>query len=267
MKSYDQYFEDNRKAWDQKVDIHKVSDFYDLASFKKGESSLRNIELEELGNVAGKSLLHLQCHFGMDTISFARMGARSIGVDFSEKAIALAKELNEEEENRAQFVLSSVYDLRKNLSGQFDIVFTSYGTIGWLPDLDKWAETVAYFLKPGGVFYMVDFHPVVWMLDDEEMNSLKYSYFNQEVISMEESSYVDKEGTEGKFLTHGWNHPLSEVLTALLKQDLKLEFVHEFDYSAYDCFPNLVEIEKQKYQFKGLEGILPVMYSLKMSRE
>ncbi|MCI4671217.1 MAG: class I SAM-dependent methyltransferase [Bacteroidia bacterium] len=260
------YFDDNQNSWDAKVDIHKESSFYNLKDFQSGESSLIGPEVEELGNVYGRSLLHLQCHFGMDTISWVRKGAMAVGVDFSEKAIQLAKELNEAEENRAQFIQSNIYDLKQNLSGQFDFVFTSYGTIGWLPDLNKWAEVVANFLKPGGTFYIIDFHPVVWMLDDKKMKEIYYSYFNKEVISTEDHTYTDHEGTHRKFMTHGWNHPISEILNALLKQDLILEHFNEYDYSAYNCFTGLTKIGEHKWQFEGREGIIPMMYSIKMTK-
>lgn len=259
-------FDENQSSWDAKVSIHKDSPFYNLKAFQAGGSSLVGPEIEEIGNVYGKSLLHLQCHFGMDTISWVRKGARAVGVDFSEKAIQLAKELNEAEENRAQFVQSNIYDLKKNLSGQYDFVFTSYGTIGWLPDLDKWAEVVANFLKPEGTFYMIDFHPMVWMLDDDEMKQIAYSYFNREVITTEQHTYTDHSENHQKFREHGWNHPISEILNSLLKQDLILESFNEYDYSAYECFPNLVKIGDHKWQFEGRQGVIPMMYSIKMTK-
>ncbi|MEO0895979.1 MAG: class I SAM-dependent methyltransferase [Bacteroidota bacterium] len=262
-----QYFDENQASWDAKVDIHKDSSFYDIEGFKQGKSSLIGPEVNELGGVAGKSMLHLQCHFGMDTLSWARRGAKAVGVDFSPKAIELAKSLNMEEEHTAQFILSSVYDLKQHLSGQFDIIFTSYGTIGWLPDLDKWAEIVAYFLKPGGTFYMIDFHPVVWMLDEANMSDLKYSYFNKGVITTEEKTYTENAESHKSFTEHGWNHPTSDLLTSLSNQNLRLKFYHEFDYSTYDCFANIVETGENQWQIKGKEGIVPMMYSLMMIKE
>ncbi len=266
-EEYSRYFAENQKAWDAKVDIHKASKLYDLESFKAGKSSLVGPEVEELGMVQGKSLLHFQCHFGLDTLSWVRRGARAVGVDFSSKAIEMARELNQEEEERAQFVEANIYELRSKLSGQYDIVYTSYGSIGWLPDIDRWAETVAYFLKPGGTFYMVDFHPLVWMLDDNEMREFKYSYFNKEVISTDTHTFTDRERKHGTFREHGWNHSISALLNALSRQDLKLIFFNEFDYSSYECFPNLVQIGEHKWQFKGREGLLPMMYSLKMEKQ
>ena len=146
MDNYQSYFEANKQSWNKRTAVHKDSAFYDLASFKKGKSSLNKIELEELGSVKGKSLLHLQCHFGMDTMSWQREGAHCVGVDLSDEAIKLAKEINEELKLKTEFICANIYDLKSalkvsptggDLEGPFDIVFTSYGTIGWLPDLDK----------------------------------------------------------------------------------------------------------------------------------
>ena len=139
------YFDTNKKLWDAKTAIHKDSDFYFLEKFKQGKTSLNKFELDALGDVSGKTMLHLQCHFGQDSLSWARMGAKVTGADISPKAIQLAKELNTELGLDAQFVESNIVELDQNLKGKFDLVFTSYGTITWLPDLDKWAKIVAHF--------------------------------------------------------------------------------------------------------------------------
>src|SRR6476661_801270 len=129
--------EENRLLWDELVPVHAASDFYDLAAFREGGSTLRPIEIRELGDVNGKRLLHLQCHFGMDSISWARRGANVVGVDFSPAAINLASELAREERVAAEFICSDLYDLPDKLDGRFDVVFTSYGVLTWLPDLDR----------------------------------------------------------------------------------------------------------------------------------
>jgi SAM-dependent methyltransferase len=257
------YFEANRQGWNLRTEVHKTSSFYNVEGWKKGETSLTPIELNEIGPlVAGKRLLHLQCHFGQDTLSWARLGAQVTGCDLSDKAIDYARELAAETGLDAEFVCCNVYDLPAHLEGKFDIVFTSYGTIGWLPDLDRWAAVVAHFLAPGGFFYMADFHPVVWMFD-EQMQAFKYSYFNTGVIEEENTgTYADRyAGIEYK--DYGWNHPTSEVLNSLLKQGLQLEFFNEFPYSPYDCFSNTVRGDDGNYRIKGLEGLVPMVFSLK----
>jgi len=214
MNKYEKFFAANKASWNKRTVIHKDSAFYDLDSFKKGKSSLNKIELEALGNVQGKRLLHLQCHFGMDTLSWAREGAIVTGVDLSDKAIKLAREINADLQLKAEFICSNVYDLADgnnyaiaNLNKtSFDIVFTSYGTIGWLPDLDKWAEIISLYLKPGGTFYIVDFHPALWMMDND-FKFIKYDYFNTAVIEEETvGTYTDREAPI-KSIEYGWNHP------------------------------------------------------------
>ena len=161
------YIDINKKSWNNKVDFHVQSDFYDLDGFLKGNTSLNDIELALLGDIKGKSILHLQCHFGQDTISLARLGAAVTGIDLSDKAIEKARELSLKTDTAASFICCNIYDLPQHLDKQFDIVFTSYGTIGWLPDLDKWAHIVSRFLKPTGRFVFVEFHPVVCMFGDD----------------------------------------------------------------------------------------------------
>lgn len=182
MNSTSNYISANKTAWNTKTEHHINSEFYDMPGFLNGNNSLKEIELNILGNVKGKSILHLQCHFGQDSLSLARMGAKVTGIDFSDKAIEKARELNSQLNLDAQFICCDIYDLPNQLNKQFDIVFTSYGTIGCkLPDLDRWAEVVSQFLKPNGQFVMADFHPVVWMMDNE-FQKIQYNYFNVEEI-------------------------------------------------------------------------------------
>jgi 2-polyprenyl-3-methyl-5-hydroxy-6-metoxy-1,4-benzoquinol methylase len=152
MSDSTNYIDINRKSWNSKVPIHVDSAFYDVAGFKAGQSSLKEIELELLGDIKGKSVLHLQCHFGQDTISLSRLGATTTGVDLSDQAIDVAQKLAEEVGSDATFICCDIYDLPTHLDREFDIVFTSYGTIGWLPEMDKWAKIVSKYLKPGGKF-------------------------------------------------------------------------------------------------------------------
>lgn len=262
MEIYQSYFEENKRSWNKRTAVHKDSAFYDLDSFKKGKSSLNKIELEELGDVKGKNLLHLQCHFGMDTMSWAREGAICTGVDLSDEAVKLAREINAELKLNAEFVCCNVYDLKEHLDKKFDIVFTSYGTIGWLPDLDAWAAIISHFLKPGGVFYIADFHPALWMMDDN-FEYIKYSYFNAEVITEETSgTYTDRDAPI-RSTEHGWNHSFSEIITALLKHGLQIVQFNEFSYSPYNCFNNMEQGADAMWRIKGMDEKMPMMYSIK----
>lgn len=258
----DDYIKINRELWNKKTPVHITSKFYDVEGFIEGKTSLNPAELEALGDVKGKSLLHLQCHFGQDTLSWARLGAVATGIDLSDKAIDEAKKLNDKLGLNAEFICSNVYDLKEHLDKKFDIVFTSYGTIGWLPDLNKWAEIISHFLKPGGTFFIAEFHPVRWMYDDDCVN-MDYSYFNIEPIIEEVGhSYADKERDINQ-LSYGWNHPLSDVFTALIKNNIIVTEFKEYPFSYYKCFNNTVQNELGYYEIKGIEGKMPLMYSIK----
>ena len=256
------YIKVNKESWNNRVEAHLNSTFYNVEEFLKGASSLNSIELNLLGNIQGKSILHLQCHFGQDSISLERMGAKVTGVDFSDKAIETAKELAKKTNVETSFICCDIYDLPNYLDEQFDIVFTSYGTIGWLPNLDKWAQVVSTFLKPNGQFIFVEFHPVVWMFDDN-FKSIKYNYFNAEaIIESVTGSYADK-NSKTTHQTISWNHSLSEVINCLIKHGLTIALLDEFDYSPYDCFNKTVEEKPKKFRIKHLDNKIPMVYAIK----
>lgn len=256
------YLDINREGWNARTELHFNSEFYDNKSFLEGRNSLNSIEMDLLGDVSGKKILHLQCHFGQDTISLSRMGAKCTGVDLSDKAIEKARELAAETGEDVHFICSDVYGLDKVLDEYFDIVFTSYGTIGWLPDMDRWAAIIDRFLKPGGTFVFAEFHPAVWMFNND-FSRIEYSYFNrQEIVEELEESYSDGK-LEKTVQEVSWNHDLGEVLEALLNKGLQIQAFHEFDYSPYPCFKNMIEPESGKFQISNLKGKLPMVYSLK----
>ncbi|SEG59883.1 class I SAM-dependent methyltransferase [Sphingobacterium lactis] len=261
MTEQEQYKEIYKKLWNQKTDAHVTSDFYANADFLNGETSLNPIELDLLGEVKDKKILHLQCHFGQDSLSLARLGAAVTGVDLSDRAIAKAQELNNHLGLDATFICSDVYETPHSLDGQFDLVFSSYGTIGWLPDLNKWAQVITRCLKPGGKLVFVEFHPIVWSFD-YEFTKIAYSYFNKEAIIEEETgTYADREANiVAKSVS--WNHPLSDVIQSLINNGMTVESFAEYDYSPYNCFLNTVEIAPKKFQIRGMEGKLPMLYSL-----
>lgn len=255
------YLEINRNTWNAKVEPHLKSDFYFVEEFLKGRTSLNSIELELLGDVKGKEILHLQCHFGQDSISLSRLGAKVTGIDLSEKAIEAAKDLTKKCGTNTKFLVSDVYDLPNVLDEKFDIVYTSYGTIGWLPDLEKWAKVVSHFLKSGGKLVFVEFHPIVWMFDDD-FTHVKYNYFNEKpIIETEEGTYADKTAEIVQDYVM-WNHPTSEVLSSLLKENLQLKSFQEYNWSPYPCFRHNEEIEKGKYQIPQFGNKIPIVFSL-----
>ncbi len=258
-------FETNRETWNKKVAIHAEGDFYNMEAFRNGASSLNEFELNALGDVNNKSLLHLQCHFGQDTLSWSRMGARCTGIDISDKAIALAKQLSGELDLEADFVCCNVLDTSRHVSETFDIVFTSYGTIGWLPDLKPWAQMIYERLKPGGVFYIVEFHPIVWMFDyTGSKPEMIYGYDQQEAIYEEyEGTYAD---TSANIVSkeYGWNHGLGEVVTTLTEAGLHIEFLKEHPVSPYNVFPGLEQNEKGMYFLP--KGLYPLLFEIKATK-
>ncbi len=162
--SYQQARDGNRSLWDELTPVHLRS--YGVERFLAGEPWLPKRILEEVGDVQGKSLLHLQCHFGLDTLAWAREGAVVTGVDFSPEAIKAAEELSKQANLPARFICSDIYDLPEVLDEQFDIIFTSIGVLCWLKDLDVWARIIADHLKPGGVFYIMEGHPLITTFDE-----------------------------------------------------------------------------------------------------
>lgn len=261
----EQFFEANRELWNSRVSKHVSSDFYDVNTFRNGKTSLNPPELALLPGLNGKSLLHLQCHFGMDTLSLARMGAVVTGVDISDEAITAAEKLRDETGLKGRFIACNLYDLPQHLDEQFDFVFTSYGTIGWLPDLDRWAALISRYLKPGGRFIIADFHPVLWMFD-EALENVKYHYFNKEVIESEVSgSYAARESAVSQ-KEYGWNHSFGEIFSALLKNGLTITHFEEYPYSPYNCFQNLVQREDRMWVHKTHGEKLPMMYTLTATR-
>ena len=266
MNSAKNYIEVNRQSWNNITETHLKSEFYDLDGFLKGKNSLNDIELNLLGDIHGKSILHLQCHFGQDTISLGRLGANVTGVDLSDKAIESARQIAKNIHVDATFICCDIYDLPNHLEDTFDIVFTSYGAIGWLPDLDKWANVVSRYLKPSGQFVFVEFHPVVWMFDDN-FGRIAYRYFNSgAIIETQSGTYADKEA-DLTITDISWNHSISEVLNSLIKNGLQIDSFDEFDYSPYNCFNKTTESEPGKYRIKHLDDKIPMVYSITATRK
>jgi SAM-dependent methyltransferase len=265
----DEYLRNNRELWNEITPIHAQSKFYDVEGFKKGSSSMRYpVEIEEMGDVSGKSLLHLQCHFGMGSLSWARLGAKVTGVDFSDKSIDLARSLSDELGIEADFVCCNIYDLPAKLSERFDIVYTSGGVLCWLPDLKKWAEIISHFLKPGGFFYILEGHPFSCVFDDSPDATelkVKYPYFH--------GPEPDKWEPEGDYaepdvvVTHGsyeWTHSIGDIINSVIGAGLRIEFLHEFTLCSWRRFPFMEQDEAGWWRIKGDK--LPLTFSLKATK-
>ncbi|MBX9449470.1 MAG: class I SAM-dependent methyltransferase [Taibaiella sp.] len=210
--------------------------------------------------------MHLQCHFGQDSISLSRIGAEVTGVDLSDKAIESARQIAKDTNSGTRFICCDIYDLPNHLDHQFDMVFTSYGTIGWLPDLDKWAKIVSRFLKPNGRFVFVEFHPVVWMFDDN-FETVFYRYFNSgAIIETNTGTYAEKTA-DITLESVSWNHGLSEVVNSLIQNGLEINALEEYDYSPYNCFNKTIEFEPKKYRIEHLGDKIPMVYSIMATKK
>jgi len=255
------YLKINQDLWDLRVKPHMESDFYELDAFKAGKTSLQAIEQELLGDVRGKTITHLQCHFGLDSLSLARMGATVTGLDFSPEAITAAKTLTTELKVNARFVEANVYDAAECIGEPADLVFTTYGVLGWLPDLEKWARVVSDCLKPGGKLLLVEFHPFMWAFDDD-FTKLTYSYFHSDPIVEEIPGNYTSHGTPIVQQSIGWNHSLAETYNALQSTGMRITHFNEYDYSPYPILKNGVQSGPRKWMFKGFEHMVPLVYSL-----
>lgn len=264
---YEQAREGNRALWDELTPVHLRS--YGVERFLAGERWLPEQILKEVGSVKDLSLLHLQCHFGLDTLAWAREGAKVTGVDFSPIAIDAARELSERADIPARFICSDIYDLPQNLEETFDLVFTSIGVLCWLKDLDRWAKIIARFLKPGGVFYIMDGHPLLYTFDDEGRWQFETAYFhNKEPYIWDDESpdYMDPTYIS-KTPSYEWQWSVSDIINAVLDAGLRLEFFNEFHALSDPVYPEMIQREDGLYTFPNMPVPLPVLFSLRARRK
>ncbi len=266
----DHRIEINRRNWNERTPVHAASEFYDVAGFRNGRITLNDIERTEVGSVEGKSLLHLQCHFGMDTMSWARLGAQATGVDISDAAIDLAQALNDELQLNTRFIRSNVYDLPDVLDEEFDIVYMVMGVLCWLPDLSEWAHIIARFLKPNGIFYILDGHPFSHVFESEENQAgvqelrVRYPYFKKtegEFYEGGNHSYAGSGIIEAG--CYEWQHSVGEILNAILDAGLRIQFFHEFAHSGYKAFSCMEKGRDGWWRLTSHNDSVPQLFSLK----
>ncbi len=257
----------NYELWEEKTPIH-IKSYGSIVRLREGRQILDEIELNEVGDVKGKCLLHLMCHLGTDSLGWAKEGAIVTGIDFSESAIAFAKELSEELNLPAQFIHSNLYDLEKNLNEQYDIIYTSQGVLCWLCDLKEWGRLISQFLKQGGVFYILESHPVLTMFDDMNPgNDLKitHSYFHSDeplVFNDDKPDYSDQTFISEK-ASHEWVWSLSDIINALIDNGLTIEFIHEHDRLFYQHTEDMIPVGNGWYQFPQNKGMIPLSFSIR----
>ena len=262
------FMDANRLHWDERVPVHAASAFYDVDGFKAGATTLHDVEQRELGDVSGRTMLHLQCHFGLDTLSWRRAGATVTGVDFSGEAITVARRLTAETGLDARFIEANVYDPPGVLHETFDIVFASYGVLCWLPDLDRWAQVIARFLAPGGRFYMAESSNVADMLEEDEGGELRLmpDYpTGTEPVSAMGASYADADVTVTT-PTYEWDHTVAEVVTALAAAGLVVQWVHEHPVLPWQQFRSMTLGADGWWRLPPPHDRLPLTFSIMAAR-
>jgi len=268
------YFDANKELWDEFAKLHYESetDDYSVKSFLEGQSTLKSYELEEMGNVKGKSLLHLQCHFGLDTLSWAREGAIVTGIDISSEGIRLAKLLAKQANIKANFVETNLYDLPKVLSGKFDIVYTSIGVLCWLNDLREWGKIIASFLKPGGFFYIAEIHPFSMVFDNEtkDIKDLQvfYNYFHdsEPMEFTADGSYAKTDKKIEPKKEYEWAHSMSDIVNSLIEAGLKIEFLNEYPFTVWRQFPFAERSSDGYCRLTNQKAEIPLLFTLKATK-
>jgi SAM-dependent methyltransferase len=259
----------NRALWDERVPIHVTGDFYDVEGWLAGREALQPFEIEALGDVSGRTLFHPQCHFGQDTLSWARRGAHVTGLDFSEPAVLAARELAARAGLEATFLHADVYDAVEAVGGRtFDIVYTGQGAINWLPDIQRWADTMAALCRPGGTFYLTEFHPVVSMLsadlpaDDAHPPHLQQNYFGHYWHEEIAGTYADLSARTEHNETWERVWTLGEVITAIATAGFHIELMQEHDHTLFPAFPYLEPRDDGTFRMPAGSPSMPMMYSV-----
>jgi phthiocerol/phenolphthiocerol synthesis type-I polyketide synthase E len=270
LTSPDEHLRVNRANWDERTGIHLESRFYDVEGWLREGRGPRDREVEALGDVTDLRLLHLQCHFGKDTLSWARAGARVTGLDFSASAVEAARDLALRSglEDRSEFVCSDVYEARRALrDATYDIVYVSLGALCWLPDVDRWAEQVGSLVTPRGRFYIHDVHPLAWSLADDGL-VLEHTYFEESepYVSESEDTYTDSTRPLENRKTYEWNHSIGEIVTALVRHGLRIERLVEHDWTVLPRFPWLVPSPDGNWTSPPGTPRLPLTFTLLASR-
>jgi SAM-dependent methyltransferase len=254
----------NRTHWDEVAPVHLKS--YGIEGLLKGKSRIREAEKRELYPVAGKDLIHLQCHIGTDTLSLALDGARVTGVDFSPASLAIARELAAKMKIEAEFIESNVLDLKGKIAKQFDIVYTSQGVLCWISNIKEWAETISSLLKPGGIFYIYEQHPLSTMFDNTMPGDLKikFPYFHQP----EPMHWVDEhpDYADGNYVpknkTFEWQWSLSDIVNALIHNGLAIELLNEHDSAFHRQLPGMMLRDDGRWILENYKGMLPLCFSI-----
>ena len=266
----DEHREANRTNWDDRVPAHLASEFYGVEDFIAGTRNLTqavDFDRAQLGDVRGRSLLHVQCHIGLDTLSWARLGASVTGVDFSERSIEAARDISRRSGVPGCFVLADVHEAPEVLAETFDIVYASEGVLCWLPSVAAWARAVREFTRPGGTFYIRDGHPLAHALDLDRSDGtlvMVDPYFEGKAIRYDEPGTYTEAGVEiNHTVTYEWNHSLGEIVSALADEGFRVESLREYPFSGYQAQPGMIQGDDGWWRLPDPAQRLPMLFGLK----
>ena len=260
------YMDTNKEGWDLRTDVHVDSEFYDIKGFLNGKITLNKPELELLKDVKGKKFLHLQCHFGLDTLSWARLGAIPTGVDFSPKAIETARKINKLTNLNVNFIEGDVQNLDTCIKKEtFDLGYSSYGVLCWIQRLDKWAQGIKNMLKPGGKFTLIEFHPILDVLFDGKVSGHKDYFGSGPLGALTKGTYTNNEAPI-EYFEYRWQHPISEVINALLSVGLKISSFEEYPFSPYNIFPGLSFKDDGSWYSSKQKNDIPYLYAIVVTK-
>jgi len=263
--SHSEAEQQNQALWDELAAVHMRS-YREVAMLRDGKEVLDKVELRELGDVAGKTMLHLQCHIGTDTLAWARRGAIVTGVDFSDRSLTCAKQLFEELDESAQFVHSNIFELKEHHEGLYDIVYTSKGVLCWLKDLPEWGRIIAHYLKPGGIFYLMETHPFVAALEEHDGQiAFDYPYFHQKAPI--KWGGADPDYADASYIPSNpsfeWQWSVSDILSALLDAGLQVDLVKEYDRLFFGMLPSMTSEDGRWYRLPGYEQKIPLLLTVR----
>ena len=269
-RSHEQEEKTNQALWDEIAPVHEKA-YGKIETLRSGGVAINEIELSEVGDVTGKKMLHLQCHIGTDTLSWARQGAIMTGVDFSSVSLGIARKLTAELDLDARFVHSNIYELRENLDDTFDIVYTSAGVLCWLKDLTDWAGIIHHFLKPGGFFFLMETHPIMNIFDDEEPEALKIirPYFHSDEPTCWDDDWPDY--ADPTYIprnpSYEWRWSVSDIMNALIHAGLAIESFNEHNKIFFNILPMMKEVGNGWFNLPGFEDKLPLLFTLKARKK
>jgi len=270
MTGWARWRDDNLAGWEDRVDIHLGPGGYDVAALLREPDRLTSTVRHDqplLGTLAGLDVAHLQCHLGTDTLSLARLGARSVtGLDFSPKAIAHCRSLFARAGVAGDFVVSDVFAAEVALARRFDLVYASIGAINWIPSIGRWLGVAARLLRPGGRLHLRDVHPMAMVIDPDADLALRLRYPYGETtvpVTMACAQTYSGDGTPlAHPTTHEWSHGLGEIVQGALDAGLVVTGLHEHFYTEWRMLPSMVETAAGRWELPEGPERLPLLFTL-----